>query len=91
MKLKSLEIELQWYGEFSGQYVGKVEFQDEKANRVAMTLPPEVSNIVLAALGDNLAKITQRTADELAVNIRKSIEEVKRPALTAVTTEVAQS
>lgn len=89
MKLKKLEIELAWYGEFSGQYIGKVEFEDETQNKVAMTLPPEVATVVLAALGDNLAAITQRTADDLAQNIRTSIEEVKRPALTAATSEVA--
>lgn len=81
MKLRKLEIEIPWYGEFAGQYVGKVEFADAKDNRIAMILPPAVSNLVLAALGDNLAKITQATADELAANIRKSIEEVKSPAL----------
>ncbi len=87
MKLKKLNIELAWYGEFAGQYVGKVEFEDKDANSVAMTLPPAISNTVLAALGDNLAKITQSTADQLALNIKRSIEEVSRPALTAATTE----
>ena len=29
MKLKKLNIELQWYGDFCGQYIGKVEFEDQ--------------------------------------------------------------
>ncbi len=81
MKLRKLEIELPWYGPLQGQYVGKVEFEDSTKNAVTMVLPPEVSNLVLGALGDHLASLVQKTADELAANIRKSIEETKQPAL----------
>ncbi len=61
--------------------MGKVEFEDSTKNAVTMILPPEVSNLVLAALGDHLASLVQKTADELASNIRKSIQETKQPAL----------
>ena len=81
MKLRKLEIELPWYGPLQGQYVGKVEFEDATKNAVTMILPPEVSGLVLAALGDHLASLVQKTADELAANIRQSIAEVKQPAL----------
>lgn len=80
MKLKSLKIETKWYGEFAGQYIGEVEFEG-KDGKVSLVLPPDVSNLVLVALGDNLSEITRRSAEDLAENIRKSIQEAKSPAL----------
>lgn len=72
MKLKQLEIELQGWGEFKGRYVGKVSYEGE-AGSVCMTLPPEVSEVVLAAVGKQMVALTAKTATNLVSIMDESV------------------
>ena len=82
MKLKTLEIEMNRWGPYEGQYTGKIEYENEKG-RVSLTLDPEVSAKVLIAIGANIHALTVGVADNFAASVQQSIAEAKSPALTA--------
>lgn len=83
MKLNELKIELHKWGKNEGKYTGEVTFSDE-TGAVTMTLDPEVSNLVLAALSDKLLALIKRPAADIAASFQQSIVEAKSaPTLTA--------
>ena len=73
MKLHSIEIELQGWGEFRGQYTGKVKYEGSEG-AVSLTLNPEVSETVLRAIAGDIVRLTQRTADNFAAITMQSVE-----------------
>ena len=72
MKLTALEIEFHQWGEFKGRYTGKVCYEGEEGH-VQLTLNPDVSGVVLAAIGHNIAALTLKTANNLSAIIEESI------------------
>lgn len=72
MKLKSIEIELQAWGEFRGQYTGKVQYEG-KEGAVSLTLNPQVSETVLAAIAADIVRLTKSTADDFAAITQNSV------------------
>ncbi len=73
MKLVSLEIELQGWGEFRGQYTGKVKYEG-KDGAVSLTLNPEVSETVLRAIAGDIVRITRHTAENFAAITEESVQ-----------------
>lgn len=83
MKLKSLEIELNTYGEYRGRYLGKIRFEDD-SGAVCLTLDPDLAAALLATCSANLVKVSTKAAANLAQILDQSIAEAKAgPALTA--------
>lgn len=82
MKLKSLEIELQSYGEFKGRYLGKIKFEDEAVGAVSMVLDPAMANALLVTCSANIVAVASLGAIQLQTALDKSIAEAKQgPAL----------
>lgn len=79
MKLKSLEIELQEWGQFRGQYTGKVQYQGAEG-AVSLTLSPDVSETVLRAIAGDIVRLTQRTADDFAAITFNSVDRARLDA-----------
>lgn len=76
MKLTSLEIELQSWGEYRGQYTGKVKYEG-KEGAVALTLSPEVSETVLRAIAGDIVRITKHTAENFAAITEESVQQAR--------------
>ncbi len=76
MKLKELNIELQTYGELKGQYVGKVEYEDN-SGKVVMNLDPEISAALLGFIGPVITKFSHKAALAVEANIFQSVQEAK--------------
>lgn len=72
MKLKELNIELQQWGEFQGQYLGKVSFEGQEG-AATVNVGPEVSNLILATIGEQLASLTRKNAENLTESILSSV------------------
>lgn len=76
MKLTALEIEFHQWGEFKGKYTGKVQYEGDEG-KVVLNLDPEISSVVLAAIGHDIARLTSKTANNLSAIIEHSIAEAK--------------
>jgi hypothetical protein len=82
MKLTGLEIEFHQWGEFKGKYTGKVKYEGDEG-AVTLNLDADVSLVVLAAIGQNIAAITQKTAANLSAIIEHSVMQAQSLTLPA--------
>lgn len=78
MKLNSLTITLQSWGENKGKYIAAIEYEGEH-HATKLTLSPEVSGQLLGFCGPVITAAATKAAREIEANIVGSLEEAKRP------------
>jgi hypothetical protein len=86
MILEKLEIELHSWGDFVGQYTGKIKYRDV-TGCVEMTLDPEMSNLLLAACGENIAAMTKKIHQDFREAILESVAKARGVKAIAAPTE----
>ena len=68
MILKKLEIELQGYGEFKGQYIGTARFNGEQGS-VALNLTPEHCQRIFKVCADSIVEVAKDAAHNLTCSV----------------------
>ena len=78
MKLNSLHIALQSWGDNKGKYVATIEYEGN-GHATKLVLDPEVSGQLLGFCGPVITAAASKAAREIEANIIGSLEEAKRP------------
>ena len=83
MKLQSLTITLQSWGDNKGKYIAEVRYEGA-GHDTKITLDPVVSGQLLGFCGPVITAAATKAAREIEANIVGSLEEAKRPLEIAV-------
>lgn len=82
MKLKSLYISLNCYGENIGRYTAKLEYEEENKGGVSLVLDPKVSDALLLCIGETVTKFAHAAALEVEKSCIASVQEARQaPAI----------
>lgn len=76
MILKALQIDRQEYGEFKGQFTGKIVFDCPKG-AISINLDEATCRKLLAVCGDGLTGIAKEAATLLQAQVIESVEHVR--------------
>lgn len=78
MKLKSLRIELETYGQYKGLYVGTISYEGI-AGEIKVALSPDVSGEFLKVAGISIKKFALDGMTALHTAIATEIENINQP------------
>ena len=76
MNLKSLQLERQVWGDMKGQITGKIEF-DSPTAVIGLVITPEMSQRILAVVGDALVSVSQEAAVALKADVIQSVDHAR--------------
>lgn len=78
MKLNSLTITLQGWGENKGKYIAEIAYEGG-GHRTTLVLAPELSGQLLGFCGPVITAAATKAAREIETNIIGSLEEAAKP------------
>jgi hypothetical protein len=76
-KLKSMSIRFMEYGEYSGKYVGQMEFNNKQSEAFTFNIRPEMAGEYLRLLKAEVV----RSASELGEKLAQSLDLLTSPVL----------
>ena len=76
MKLNKLEIERQKWGKDEGKLRGVISF-DNEIGKVDMNLSPDITEKLLAVIGDALVETAKAASKELTCSLIESVDNSK--------------
>jgi serine kinase of HPr protein (carbohydrate metabolism regulator) len=77
MKLKSLEIELQKWGENEGKYLSTIKYEGEKGE-IKMLLDSKISGALLVCIGETITSFAAEASKQVESSIIQSLGEAKQ-------------
>lgn len=69
-KLKSIQIELQTYGEYKGKYIGKVKYENDESEAFMFNLSEERCNEYLKLVSEELVAGATELGKQLAESMK---------------------
>lgn len=83
MKLTSLDIRLNLYGENEGKYTGTISYQAQRGS-TTLTLDAEISAKIMGFMGPVITAAATKVAKQLEADLQQSLTEVNAPQIADI-------